>query len=204
VQWEGDRFGRPQQAAPARVAVHLAGDNRPLGQTPALELSLNQEPWAQSALTLDKRLVFVRRPRHRDAAGTNNRLVLHRFDVEEVLDKSGVDYLLVTSRPPARVKPGDTLVYRMTIKSKKGGVQCRLESGPEGMRVSPDGKLTWKAPAKATSDTVIIMVRDKTGQEMFHTFKLTAEDTAGAPQAANADAGKPKAPTSRRNRRRTP
>ena len=32
---------------------------------------------------------------------TNDRLVLHRFDLDAALDKSGVDYLFVMSEPPS-------------------------------------------------------------------------------------------------------
>jgi hypothetical protein len=38
-------------------------------------------------------------------------LVLHRFDLNEMLAKSNLDYLIVTSQPPPSVKRGETYTY---------------------------------------------------------------------------------------------
>src|SRR5205807_4602699 len=105
---------------------------------------------------------------------TIDRLILQRFDLEDALEKSGVDYLVVTSQPPVSVKRGGAFEYTVVVKSKRGGVSYRLDSGPNGMTISKDGKLTWKVPndwAELETD-VIVGVTDSTGQECLHTFTI--------------------------------
>jgi hypothetical protein len=64
--------------------------------------------------------------------------------------------------------------YQLVVKSKKGGVKFKLESGPKEMKMDGNGLLTWQVPAgNAAKETdVIVTVSDATGQEMFHTFKV--------------------------------
>jgi S1-C subfamily serine protease len=100
-------------------------------------------------------------------------VVLRRVDLKEQLEKSDTDYLLVVSRPPI-AKPGTAFSYKLEILSKKGGVKFKLESGPDGLAVSPTGEVTWKVPAKPTNSEVdvLVTVSDKSGQEVFHNFKV--------------------------------
>src|SRR5262249_22484815 len=97
------------------------------------------------------------------------------FDVDEALEKSGIDYLLVTSPPPLTARKGADYTYQLVVKSKKGGVRYRLDSGPAGMTIGTDGKLTWSVPAaRAQGDpSVIVTVSDATGQECVHSFTLS-------------------------------
>ena len=79
----------------------------------------------------------------------------------------------MASRPPAAV-PGKAFDYPIAVKSKKGGVKYKLDAGPDGMAISPTGRVTWDVPADfAVEVSVIVTVSDATGQEVFHTFKLT-------------------------------
>ena len=74
--------------------------------------------------------------------------------------------------------PGATaLTYTPTVKSRKGGVKLKLESGPTGMEVTPQGSLTWKVPADfaAGEQNVILSITDSSGQEIFQTFSLTVK-----------------------------
>jgi len=105
-------------------------------------------------------------------AETGDKIVLHRFDLDALLEKSDVDYLFVTSRPPAAAR-GVAFRYTPTIRSKKGGVKLTLDSGPDGMKLT-DGTLTWNVPKDFTDESVsvIVTVTDKTGQEVFHAFTL--------------------------------
>src|SRR5262245_12736939 len=74
--------------------------------------------------------------------------------------------------PPPVARKGGEYSYLIVVKSKKGGVKCRLEAGPPGMKVTADGMLTWAVPADAADGErdVIITVSDGSGQEVFHTF----------------------------------
>ena len=91
---------------------------------------------------------------------TNRELVLHRFDLEEALNKLGVDYLFVASQPVVEASVGKPYQYQLSVKSKRGGVTYRLESGPEGMKLDAKGKLTWAVPAdfEAADAPVVVEV----------------------------------------------
>ena len=108
----------------------------------------------------------------------NRRLVLERADVAAALDRSGINYLFVTSRPPREVKRGAAFTYRVQVKSKKGGLRFNLDAGPEGMMVSPEGVVSWEVPARFAEKEadVILTVTDGGGQERFHTFRLRIPD----------------------------
>ena len=108
---------------------------------------------------------------------------MHRFDLDETLDKSGTDYLFVASRPLGEAVKGKPYVYHIVVKSKRGGVSYKLESGPKGMQVSKDGQLTWDVPA-ACADAevdVLLTIADLTGREFFHTFSLVVRDGGDSP-----------------------
>jgi hypothetical protein len=100
-------------------------------------------------------------------------LVLRRVSLAEQLEKSDTDYLVVVSRPP-QAKSGAAFSYKLEVLSKKGGVKFKLESGPDGLAVSPAGEVTWKVPAKPNDPDVdvLVTVTDSSGQELFHNFKI--------------------------------
>jgi hypothetical protein len=54
-------------------------------------------------------------------------------------------------------------------------MKYQLSSGPEGMTVSPNGKVTWKVPDEFDGEdptTVVVSITDASGQETLHTFEL--------------------------------
>lgn len=104
---------------------------------------------------------------------SNKSLIMHRVILEEELEKSGVDYLYVASRPPPVVAPGGTYKYQIDAKSKNGNVSFELISGPNAMRVSPQGLLTWRVPRNTRGDQeVIVSIRGANGQQRTHTFRI--------------------------------
>ncbi|HUR54965.1 MAG TPA: trypsin-like peptidase domain-containing protein [Gemmataceae bacterium] len=104
---------------------------------------------------------------------SNDRVVLYKVDPDAALEKSGQDYLLVTSSAPREVTAGATFTYPVRVKSKQGGVTFQLDSAPKGMTVDAAGVVTWAVPADATgTHDVILTVRDKSGQDVFHTFTV--------------------------------
>ena len=100
--------------------------------------------------------------------------MLRRLNLVEALQKAGIDYLFVDSTPPAVVAPGTLVSYQVEVKSRRGGVRFSMESAPPGATLSPSGKFSWRVPAETTNarETVIITIRDASGQEIFHTFTL--------------------------------
>ena len=159
------------------VAVHLAGDSRAVATLPSKPEYDGLVNWqtGQSQM-FDKHvflipgadlLVFV--------PAADDQLILQRFNLVNLLDKAGVDYLFVASQPVTQAVKGSTYSYPLSVKSKKGGVKVKLVSGPPGMDVTADGRTTWAVPAVFADPTadVILSVTDDSGQEVFHSFKVT-------------------------------
>ena len=60
-----------------------------------------------------------------------DQLVLRRLGVTAALDKVGIDYLFVSSLPPA-VSPGGTFTYPITVESKRGRAVPRSTADRRG------------------------------------------------------------------------
>ena len=127
----------------------------------------SRAPWQQVFFVPDAKAILV-------LPSSNDRVVYHRIDADAALEKSGENYLLISSKPPREAKVGKTLTYAIRVKSKSGGVTFKLDSGPKGMTVSDDGLVTWEVPADmaAGDQDVILTLRDKSGQDAFHTFAV--------------------------------
>ena len=168
------QYGSIRQIDHAKLFVF--GEKRPLLTVPDLKLELPEDTvFGQAMMDPADRVFFV--PDAKvvvTAAATNDSLTLHRFDVDKSLAKSGIDYLFVTSRPQSTIKLGETLDYAVQAKSKRGGLKFKLESGPQGMVISPEGKVTWNVPNDLAESAInaIVVVTDSSGQEFFHNFSL--------------------------------
>jgi hypothetical protein len=155
--------------------VYLRGLKQPVAKLDKAEHGLSFDSgggdthaiWSRVFLIPDAKVIAVLPP-------SNDHVVLHKFDPDAALEKSGLDYLLVTSAAPREVKAGATFSYPLAVKSKQGGVTFKLDAGPKGMAVSAAGVVTWAVPATAAAgdQDVILTVRDKAGQEVFHTFAV--------------------------------
>src|SRR5205807_9788233 len=106
---------------------------------------------------------------------TNDSVHLTRFDLDEALNKSGTDYLFVASDAPTGARKGDRYTHQLVVKSKRGGAKCKLDAGPPGMTVTPDGKIECTVPGDFADGTatVISSVSDVSGQDVVQTFKST-------------------------------
>src|SRR5262249_14238690 len=131
-----------------------------------------------TVLAYDQRILFI------PAANlpvlipaVRTKLILPSLDIQKELDRSGQDYLLIASDPPTLAKKGKTYTYPMAVKSKQGGVRYRLESGPEGMKVTEAGVVTWPVPSNfaETEVDVIVSVTGASGKEQFQSFRITVE-----------------------------
>jgi hypothetical protein len=128
---------------------------------PEGELSRDRRAWI-----LPQAKLFVGVP------STNDRLICRRLDVDELLDRAGVDYLFVASIPHTEARVGTEWAYPLKVKSRRGGVVVKVESAPDGMRLDGTSTLTW-IPREAGTHTVILLVSDSSGQETYHTFKVS-------------------------------
>jgi hypothetical protein len=159
------------------VAVHMTGHAGPLARLPGVDAF--EGVGDREAFSLDRRYHLIPEARLLvTIPATADRLVLYRFDLMEVLTKADVDYLLVTSQPPLVARKGETYRYQLAVLSRKGGLAYRVDSGPKGMTISPQGLLTWPVPARTdeADAPVIITVTDRAGQEVFHTFTVSLRE----------------------------
>jgi hypothetical protein len=108
----------------------------------------------------------------------NEGMVLRPLNLLAELNRSGRDYLFVVSRPAAAVAPGGTFTYRIQAHSKVAGLKYKLESGPDGMTVSPAGVVRWQAPNRAEGKPmqVIVGVKSASGKEVQHAFSLAVRE----------------------------
>lgn len=155
--------------------VYLRGLKQPVAKLDKAEHGVTFDGWDRERFGPWKRVFFV--PDAKVIAvlpASNDQVVLHKFDADEALEKSGLDYLLITSQPPTEVKAGTMFTYPIKVKSKDKKVTFHLDNGPKGMAVSVDGVVTWSVPADAAEgkQDVILTVQTGTGQEVFHTFVL--------------------------------
>jgi hypothetical protein len=160
----------------AELSIHLQGEKAELlryrnlrGLDKLIEwVGGHVSPFEQHLFFIPQAGLLVFLPHTRD------KLLLYKFDLDASLEASGIDYLVVTSAAPKSVKKGTAFEYQLDVKSKRKGVQYQLDSGPEGMKISAEGKVTWDVPANYDGEevSVILTVRDASGQEVLHSFKL--------------------------------
>ena len=181
----GDDFVSHRKA-PRTLTVHLAGDIAPLAVLPDMgeRLGVARDRSRPPKLDMDQRVYLV--PGAEVLAvlpDTLDCVVVRRFNLEEELKKSGIDYLVVVSRPPRAVRPGATFEYQLDVRSKAGRVECRLDSGPSGMQVSKTGLVRWivKDLPEGKSASVTIAVTDASAQKVLHSFDLTVGEESDMP-----------------------
>jgi WD40 repeat protein len=104
---------------------------------------------------------------------SNDRLVLQRLDIDEAIGKLEGDYLVILSPSTVQARLGRAFEHRIVAKSRAGKVGFTLADGPDWLKVSPDGKVTFTVPKAFDKGevTAMITVSDASGQERFH--KLT-------------------------------
>ena len=178
---------RPKKAE--GVGVYVEGNSRPLLTLSDVVVEFGSRS-SRTRPQIDKAVWFipdahllVTIPPSRDM------LSLRRINIEQALDRSEVDYLFVASRPPRTAKPGSGYQYPLTVKSKRGGARFQIASGPTGMTISPEGQLDWPVPADfaRVEETVVVSVKDASGQEIFHTFRISLPDVAESQQRKTAE-----------------
>ncbi len=166
---------------PAVVSVYAATDHRLLLTLPPFPELNAPDGWGRDRFTLEKRLLFL--PAANlivTLADTRTHLTLRRFNLTDALNKADIDYLFVSSSPVRAARPGKHYRYVIQSQSRRGGLQYKLDSGPKGMTLSPQGVLEWDVPAgyAPAVENIIVTIRDRSGQELFHTFTITIEGGA--------------------------
>lgn len=157
-----------------KVYLHTPGDDRPLGELTGVQAPIGLNHWGREKFGVDKRFFLVPSAQLLVTLPDSlDKLILHKVDLDKILAAAEYDYLVVASRPPREATTNTIFTYEPVVKSKKGGVKMKVETGPKGMKIE-EGKLTWTVPAALAGREVDVSIAlsDAAGREIFHTFKL--------------------------------
>ncbi len=133
-----------------------------------------QRPGNRPEIPLEKRVYYYPRAGLLVTLGKDyDRFIVRHIDLPAVLERSGADYLVVASRVPV-ARAGSAYTYRLDVRSRRGGVKVKLEQGPPGLAVTPDGEVTWAVPAESEKSAAdaLVTVSDASGQEVAYGFKI--------------------------------
>jgi len=159
------------------IAIYLFGATQAVLQLPEQFKEMQTGPREvgspnQDPITADKRCHFF--PQLNvllTIPPTNDKIVAHPLNIRQILHDNGVDYLYVTTIAPLG-KVSTPYRFKLEAASKAGGVKFALQSGPASLTISSDGTVAWNAPAKPAEETVIVSLKDRSGQEALHTFRI--------------------------------
>jgi hypothetical protein len=101
------------------------------------------------------------------------------IDLHKILRNSDqTQFLFVDPKPIAPLRHNKRFVHRVRALSGTGIVCMRLVDGPSGMRMDPDGTLTWWArkPSKDSSVLVQVVISDGYNRKKVHTLRLPFEE----------------------------
>src|SRR5205814_639317 len=150
-----DSSGRPvfphgrMTGRTAAVTLHWGPDGRKLAELSEVGVPDGLNVWDRAPVPHDQRFVLVPSLRRLVVLpAENDRLLVYKFDPDEVLARSGADYLLVDCPPPPEpAVRGRAFTHFVNVRSKKGGAAVKLDAGPPGLTVSPKGRIDWAVPA---------------------------------------------------------
>ena len=150
-----------------------------LGELPKLVVQEDLSPRHRqtSQRMFDKRLTFVSKlGRLVFLSQLNDSLVFYDVDVNRVLPLTA-PRLTITSRPPSSVRKGEPFAYQIETIGSSSPLTYQLDVTPDGMTVSPTGKLTWDVPSDfAESEaTIVLTIRSAQGAEDVQAIVLPVQ-----------------------------
>lgn len=170
---------RPRSKEKDQLTICAAADLRPLCTLPEVEKMTAARLYTQwgvmrgepRARFLPSANILLTLPE------SNDRVVIRRFDFIDAVERENPNYLFVLSAPPGHARAGSDFTALLDVRSKVGGVRCRLEAGPEGMTVSDDGRLRWHVPADEAvrAVNVLVTIRDASDKEIQFRFDLVVD-----------------------------
>ena len=165
-------------SAEGKLTLYQCGSTKPLGpigEFPNWVMDDARGYGRRDVLQFDRRITFLpTQGRLVFLPFDNNSVLVRNFDLKTSLDAAGVDYLVIRSNPPVPARAGTEWSYQIDAISRAGGVTYSLELAPEKMELSDKGLITWTPPAAAVGneETIIVLVKDASGEEAYHKFVL--------------------------------
>ncbi|MCA9044862.1 MAG: hypothetical protein KDA69_11115 [Planctomycetaceae bacterium] len=157
--------------------LYQCGSSTPLTTlAPLSGLRPPNDAWTRSSYTSDRRVLFAPQLGYLAYIPfTNQEVMLRPFDLKKELERSGVDFLIVTSTPETTFTPGKAWNYQLQIEQKaESPVSFALQANPEGMSIDKNGKITWPVPkSQSTPAQVVVLVKNEANDSTFHNFELS-------------------------------
>jgi len=106
-----------------------------------------------------------------------NKVIITKFDLKKKLAESGEKHLHVVSHPNVSLRPGDEFKYQMQSFTDASKVTYSLDSGPDGMTVSPQGQMVWNTPTTGVTGAVNVVVTAEGDNDLLatHAFELNVQ-----------------------------
>jgi hypothetical protein len=105
---------------------------------------------------------------------TRTFLYIHPLDVIKGLEEKNEQYLFVESYPITTIPKNKKYEYAIKVASKSGNVKFRLDSGPQNMKISSEGIITWQVPVNYMEEkaSVIVAIEDSSKRNIFHSYTI--------------------------------
>ena len=181
LSWD-TKFGasHPRERLLSRVTVHLLGDPRSFAELEDFPLPVEKDGFYGYKFPYEKRVHFI--PEANlivKIPHSNDQLILLKFDAEEALRKSDLDYLYVNSEAPDAATRGKTFSYPLRVRSRNPELKFNLKSSPSGMSISESGEIRWDVPPQfpVSFASVVVSVKNANGQECSHSFTISIRDS---------------------------
>jgi len=135
--------------------------------------------WAKTSYTFDCHIVFD--PTHSYIViipPENDRIITRSFELKDIMEDSGVDFLVVTSTPNATITIGETFQYKIETLSNASKLKYYLKFAPDDMAIDNTGLITWKVPEDYASnlEKVVVLIENENGDSIYHNFDLYIRD----------------------------
>jgi hypothetical protein len=168
----------PFKGKPA--SLHMADRDEPVGTVSIGALGKGESgSWSRSDFTIDKRVhLIVGAEQIVSVPFSNDRIIINPASVPEILRENKVDYLFVDSTPPKVLRAGEAFEYELDIKTSYKHVNLELSAAPEGMKMTPNGKVSWTIPddvSPSEVDVIITIESEGGAHPAFHTFRFSIE-----------------------------
>ncbi len=184
----GATFNVSESGMGLSMVMVNSADRQPLCPLPAMNAPLNgigdmpDGNDKRAALDFDRRLML-------DPAGgraslvppTDDRVVIHHFQLDDLLKTGGGDWMLVVSDPPTTFTPGQPYTYAVDVRSSHKVVAYKLAMSPAGMTIGSDGKIAWAAAATSDQIPVTIEATDSAGKVARQSYFLRSKTPRSNP-----------------------
>lgn len=104
-----------------------------------------------------------------------NEVVVCTVDPFDLLAKSGQNYLVLTSTPPANYVPGSKYSYEVKCITNSKIASIEIMDGPDGAKVEGN-VINWDVPAGLTTKTEFLLkITSAKKDEVFQTFAVSKQ-----------------------------